>query len=1109
MILFPFHTGTDKPFYLAALMFCATIGPAAAATFTVTNAGDAGTGSLRQAILEANAVPGADLIAVAIPGAGPHQILPTSPLPAVTDPVVIDALTQPGADCSSWPPTLQVELDGTNLTGVIYGLRLSGGASTVRGLVINGFRDAANDAAGILIDSDGNTVECSFIGTDLTGTSGGFALRNEFGIVIDGAADNLIGGTAPAARNLISNSDEDGIRLRNGATGNVIAGNYIGTNAAGDGSIENGNSGVYVLGAPGNIIGGDDRGAGVCNNSCNLISGNDDNGIEIWEDGGDDTVIQGNFIGVDSSGTVALPNEDDGIMIDLGTGTVGHGGHLVGGATGAGVCSGPCNLIAGNLEHAIRVDDAILRDVTIRGNFIGTNATGDAAVPNGNGGLKIDGNDHLIGGSAPGLGNLISGNDGIGLELQGIGIVAQGNLIGTAIDGMTPLGNSDSGVRVTESGHLVGGTGAGEGNIIAYNLKEGIGHSRNVGAPTNARNSFLGNSIHANGLLGIDLGLNGPTGNDTGDGDMGENDLQNFPVLDNIPTTTGSGTTSVSGSLNSLADSDFRLEFFATEACDPSGFGEARTFIGTTTVTTNGIGDAIFDELFVTTGVPSGWVVTSTATRLGSGGEPLDTSELSQCAPLSGSSVVTTTAEDGPGSLAAAIEFANASNGTDVISFDINSASDPNCNAGTGVCILQGSQPPTITSTVLIDGLTQPGASCNAWPPTLKIQIEGRLILEGNASLARGVSVFAISLDGTNHTVRCSFVGTEATGTAPIPDFGGGVFTVNGSGHMIGGVSETDRNLISGHTSVGMRIASSGSVVQGNFIGTDVTGMNSLPNAFRGVQIVSAIGGAGGAITFGGTEGTTPGGPCTGACNLVSGNANTAIEIASVSGVTVAGNLVGTDVTGAAPLPNLGTGLLIRADDNILGGIDAGAANTIAHNGDGGVIVRSGAMEAGTGNRILRNIVHSNAGPGIDLSDDGISANDAGDADEGANRLQNTPEIASVTGDDESTLTIAYLVPSETANSAYPLRIEFFLADADGEEGARFLGADSYAAGEAGQQRTVMFSPVSAVQDGDLVLATATDADGNTSEFSGAVASVGGAASDSIFADRFEGAARR
>ncbi|MCA1778202.1 MAG: hypothetical protein LC637_02110 [Xanthomonadaceae bacterium] len=198
-------------------------GSASAATFAVTSVADSGPGSLRQAILDANASPGANLIEFNIAGAGPHTIEPVSALPVLADPVTIDALTQSGADCSSWPATLQVVIDGSQVPHGANGLALSGGDAIVRGLVINSF----GGAAAIFIDSDGNTVECNFLGTDNTGMTGSFALNNEIGILIDGGNDNVVGGADPSMRNLISNND-DGVILRGGATGNTLAGNSAG-----------------------------------------------------------------------------------------------------------------------------------------------------------------------------------------------------------------------------------------------------------------------------------------------------------------------------------------------------------------------------------------------------------------------------------------------------------------------------------------------------------------------------------------------------------------------------------------------------------------------------------------------------------------------------------------------------------------------------------------------------------------------------------------------------------------------------------------------------------------------------------------------------------------
>ena len=149
-----------------------------AASFTVTNISDSGPGSLRQAIVDANTNPGTDTITFNIPGTGPHTIQPTSALPTITDSVVIDGYTQPGASPNTNTPAtglntvLMIELDGGNMGA--NGLHITAGDSTVRGLVINRFRSSPDvwaSGIGILLDtSGGNVIEGNFIGTDVTGT---------------------------------------------------------------------------------------------------------------------------------------------------------------------------------------------------------------------------------------------------------------------------------------------------------------------------------------------------------------------------------------------------------------------------------------------------------------------------------------------------------------------------------------------------------------------------------------------------------------------------------------------------------------------------------------------------------------------------------------------------------------------------------------------------------------------------------------------------------------------------------------------------------------------------------------------------------------------------
>ena len=227
----------------------------------------------------------------------------------------------------------------------------------------------------------------------------------------------------------------------------------------------------------------------------------------------------------------------------------------------------------------------------------------------------------------PGGGNLISGNlDGVRITgADAANNLVQGNLIGTKADGSTPLPNKDLGVIIYNgSKNTIGGTIAGAGNTIAENSYAGVLISSGVG------NSVLGNSIFNNARLGIELDAQDALGliaNDAGDSDVGANWRQNYPLLTSV--TSAGGNTVVSGSLNSLPNKQFRIEFFFNIACDGSGFGEGKTFFGSTMVTTDANGNATISGTFPV--VPNGQYVTATATSPDN-----DTSEFSPCALVGG-----------------------------------------------------------------------------------------------------------------------------------------------------------------------------------------------------------------------------------------------------------------------------------------------------------------------------------------------------------------------------------------------------------------------------------------------------------------------------------------
>jgi VCBS repeat-containing protein len=577
----------------------------------LANKGADGKISLREAITAANATVngpgGADVIAFNIAGGGVQTItLGTTALPGITDAIVIDGWTQPG-----YAGTPLIAINGINAPNSADGLSITAGGSTVRGLVIEDFGHY-----GIYMSTGGgNLIEGNYIGTNAAGTS---AAANRFGIVIASSANNTIGGTTAASRNLISGNTQDGINVSGaGATGNVILGNYIGTNAAGTGAIANSGLGI-ALASANNTVGGSSAGAR------NVISGNDLSGIEITGTAATGNTVAGNYIGLNAAGTAAIANGENGVMIDTGA-----SGNTIGGATAAAR-----NVISGNTQYGVIVTGqaSIPANNIIQGNYLGTDAAGTAAVSNGSFGVAID----YAAASTSILDNVISGNTNAGwsasrggIYLYANGATIQGNIIGLDATGTVALGNGGgaSTAGIFEAGGssnvLIGGTGAGQGNTIAGNTGAGV-----VVLADPGHIQILRNAIYGNTGLGIDLGNNGVTANDAGDADTGANNLQNFPVPSSA-TTNGSMIV-IAGSLNSTASSYYRIEFFSSPSADASGYGEGRTYLGYANVSTNGSGNATFNTT-LSVSVAAGQYVTATATKANATYTTFtDTSEFAQ-----------------------------------------------------------------------------------------------------------------------------------------------------------------------------------------------------------------------------------------------------------------------------------------------------------------------------------------------------------------------------------------------------------------------------------------------------------------------------------------------
>jgi hypothetical protein len=590
---------------------------AGAATITVDTVDDDGTITgdceLREATeaadsnaavdgcAEGESAPAVDLIDFDITGVGPHVIQPTSAMAPITEPVTIDGKSGDGDD---------VELDGSQAAAGADGLTLAAGSggSTIRDLAVYGFIDDDPGAGalppegdGIRVESDGNAIEDSRLGTDF---ADGASVGNEGDGVSVVAAGNSV------SSNVISGNSDAGVVVTGlAADQNLLMGNLIGTDSTGATALANGQSGVTIsFGPDDTVVGGTGAGEG------NLLSGNVGAGLIVQQ--GDRTEFLANRIGTDTTGTAALPNGGIGVQL------LDADGSRVGDGSAAGR-----NLISSASFPAVTIIGlgSTATGNLVEGNYIGTDVSGNQALGNVSTGVNISNNTAGTVVGSPGAGNVIAAT-GTGVGIAGAnatGASVQANLIGIGADGSTPIGNTTGvGISSGASDNLIGGTAPGEGNRIANSNNRGV----QVFTATSTGNAILGNSIYASGQIGIDLGGDGVTPNDPGDADTGPNELQNFPELRAV---TNDASTHVSGHLDSAAGTSYRVELFSSPTADPSGFGEGETFLGAVNLTTDSAGDASF-AVTVPGTAPAGSSITATATELGPGGEPGSTSEFSE-----------------------------------------------------------------------------------------------------------------------------------------------------------------------------------------------------------------------------------------------------------------------------------------------------------------------------------------------------------------------------------------------------------------------------------------------------------------------------------------------
>jgi parallel beta-helix repeat protein len=910
----------------------------------VTTTADAGPGSLRQAIENANRNAGyTDAISFNVPGGGTQTIALTSALPAIADALTIDGTTQPG-----YAGVPLVRLDGVGAGPSASGLVAQGTSVTIRGVAITRF-----SGDGVRLETaTGGLVEDSYIGTDGMADLG----NGGDGLVIQSGSGNVVRGCT------VSGNGRAGVLLW-GTQDDDVVGNKIGTNAGGNAAIPNDSSGIVLRVSSRQRIGTGAPGSG------NVISGNAVYGIGLFGPGAvSDVLIAGNRIGTNAAGTAALPN-GLGVYVFETTGS----GITIGGPT-----PDARNLISGNSSHGIYLDTT--RQVAVAGNYVGTDASGAAGLGNGHSGITIgSAQDNRIGGTAAAEGNTIAFNGGAGIGAGGSGS-------GNAFLGNRMFSNGGLGIDLAPPGpnpNDVGDGDTGPNDLLNYPVlasavdsgtQTTVSGSVDIGVPgATVTIQFFHNAACDPSGYGEGQTLVGQTTIATGGdgtatfvaglpGGLGPGYITATTVLSPTNTTSefsACRSVTTGGTLGFLVQptaspiggyvappvkvlvqdgSGAAVPSAAVTLSFASNPGGATLNGGTATTDSSGI--ATFSELWLDR-LGSGFRLRATVATY-----PVEDSATFDVTPL----VITSIADAGAGSLRAAIENANRNAGyADAISFDI-----PGAGPHT---IAPAAELPLITDPVVIDGTTQPGF---AGAPLIELSglsagpARG-LVIGAGGSTVRGLAIGGFQGEGiwltgaSGNVLQGNFIGTDASGTVARANQDGILVTAS-SGNLIGGTSAADRNVISGNLSMGVKIdtaLSIGNQVVGNFIGTDATGALALGNGQSGVLIADA-------------PGNTVGGTASGAGNVISGNnaSGILIQLAGATGNQILGNRIGTTASGMAAVGNGLSGISVFSASNTIGGTTNAARNVISGNGVVGVWLVGASA---TGNQVQGNFVGTDA----------------------------------------------------------------------------------------------------------------------------------------------------
>ena len=932
--------------------------------FAVTTLADSGAGSLRQAILDANAVAnGEHRIVFDVAG----TIALASNLPTITETVFIDGYSALGAVPNSQligsNAVLTVVLDGSGIDTNAQeeeriGLQIAANNSEVRGLVMCGFgTNGVDDSPGIIdgimirigAEVSNVTIAGNYLGTDATGA---IADGSRWGITMNTAYGHVIGGPSLADRNVISGNDVP--LLIENASNITVSGNYIGVTASGLGDLGNGSTGVWVNNDASDILIG-----GLTDAERNVISGNDDNGITLEGSSVNNVTIIGNYIGTDATGLASIPNEGSGVKI-----AGGATANIVGGITLA-----HRNVISGNAVDGISIADAGTTANIVSGNLIGTDKDGLNPLANGVDGVYIE---------SGGTGEAYYYRKLAGFEFGQLGattvtqdVTVSGVSSAAGIGTFDPNFTLDYNQPVLRIAPTIGAAEAStdidsafeadafvEFSLIAAEdrlldlsylefdvAKGGAGGVRFVGV----RSNLTGNT----NLIVLEISPNAVRP----DFEHVSIDLYDFPELQGItgPVTfqiavfTGDSTLSIElDNIEVFADV---TRTFSGNVVGGNQAGEGNVISGNTgngiTLQTGAVGTLIQGN-YVGLDING---EDSTISGIGNGAKGIDiyagatNTMIGGFTPVPGTgagNVISGNADEGI--------YINGGSNTTILGNLIGTSADGLQSIGngdSGIFITNGNTYQIGGDDVadgLLDGVNQ-----------------ARNVISGNTAgiqLAGGPSLV---------TIQGNYVGTNIDGDQALPNVAG-IIVISAYNVVIGGVTAGAGNVISGNSDTGLSIlqanlAGQTSLVQGNIIGLTADGLSGLGNDYRGISVFNGLPGS-----------VTIGGSVAGAGNVISDNGAEGIVFNSGSGGhRVSGNYIGTDITG----------------------------NGMLGNGFNGIrIVNAGSITVGGSTELERNIISNNSGHGITISGSNgniISGNFIGTGIDGTSDLGNTGRGISTT----------------------------------------------------------------------------------------------------------------